>query len=92
MVDGRWQDRAAGVTGGEVSTAVWVVLWFHIVVAVVTMVLLPVVVIRALRGFDRRPRPGRHSASHQFWGRVVTVSLVLTAVSSWIFYVMAFTG
>ena len=85
-----WQDRAAGAIGGDVSTAVWVTLWVHVVIAVATLVLLPVVVIRALRGFGSPPRPGHHSTSHRFWGRAAVIGLVLTTVSSWVFYLSAF--
>ncbi|MFE3446011.1 DUF420 domain-containing protein [Nocardia sp. NPDC059180] len=85
-----WQDRAAGVLGGEVSVAVWTALAVHLVFAVTTVVLWPVVIVRAVRGFGSPPEPGRHSRAHVPWARLAAIDLVMTAVTGWVFYWVAF--
>lgn len=85
-----WRDRAAGVVGGEVPRAVWNVLYVHLVFAVSSAVLWPVVVVRAMRRFPVPPAPGEHSPSHRFWARVAATDMFLTAVTGWVFYWLAF--
>ncbi|MFD4442351.1 DUF420 domain-containing protein [Nocardia sp. NPDC058519] len=87
-----WQDRAAGVVGGTVSSAVWVALAVHLVFALTTIVLWPVVIVRAIRGFGSRTHPGPHSPSHVRWARVAAIDLIFTAVTGWAFYWVAFAG
>jgi hypothetical protein len=62
----------------------------HLSFAVPTLVLWIVVVARALRGFSRPPAPGPHSAAHARWGWLATIGMVLTAVTGWLFYWLAF--
>ena len=70
--------------------AVWTALTVHLSFAVPTLVVWIVVVVRALRGFEKPPCPGEHSASHKRWGRIAVVGMTGTAVTGWIFYWMAF--
>lgn len=85
-----WQDRASGVIGGSASAAVWTALTIHLCFAITTAVLWPVVIVLALRRFPRPPAPGPHSASHRRWARLAAVDMLLTALSGWIFYILAF--
>jgi uncharacterized membrane protein YozB (DUF420 family) len=85
-----WEDRAAGRPGGNVAPAVWTALYIHLIFSVSSAVLWPVVIWRALRNFPDPPAPGPHSAWHVRWGRVAAIDMVLTAVTGWIFYWLAF--
>ncbi|MGV9664934.1 DUF420 domain-containing protein [Nocardia niigatensis] len=85
-----WQDRAAGVVGGTASTTVWTALVIHLTFAVFSVVLWPVVIIRAARNFDSPPRPGAHSTWHRRWAPIAAIGMTLTAVTSWVFYGLAF--
>lgn len=85
-----WQDRAAGVVGGTASTTVWTALVIHLTFAVFSVVLWPVVIIRAARNFDSPPRPGTHSTWHRRWAPIAAIGMTLTAVTSWVFYGLAF--
>jgi hypothetical protein len=85
-----WQSRAAGVIGGEPSAAVWYALYVHLVCALSTVVLWPVVIVLALRNFPNPPRPGAHSRVHVPLARLAAVDMVLTAVTGWVFYWLAF--
>lgn len=85
-----WQDRAAGIVGGSVSSAVWVALSIHLVFAIASVILWPIVIVMAIRKFGHPPKPGAHSAVHVPWARAAAVGMVLTAVTSWAFYWTAF--
>ncbi|MEV0463576.1 DUF420 domain-containing protein [Nocardia tengchongensis] len=85
-----WQSRAAGVVGGTASTAVWTALAIHLAFAVFSVVLWPIVIIRAARNFDSPPNPGAHSTWHRRWAPIAAIGMTLTAITSWIFYGLAF--
>ncbi|WP_067857473.1 DUF420 domain-containing protein [Nocardia shimofusensis] len=85
-----WQDRAAGVVGGTASAAVWTALAIHLAFAVFSVALWPVVIIRAARNFGAPPHPGAHSAWHRRWAPIAAIGMTLTAVTSWVFYGLAF--
>jgi putative membrane protein len=85
-----WEERSAGVVGGSASGLVWSVLSVHLVFAVFSVLLWPVVIVRAMRNFSSSPRPGVHSAWHQRWARIAAIGMTLTAVSCWAFYWVAF--
>lgn len=87
-----WEDRAAGVVGGSASAAVWTALTIHLCFAITTVVLWPIVISLALRRFPRPAAPGPHSASHRRWARLAAWDMLLTALSGWIFYALAFVG
>ncbi len=85
-----WEDRAAGELGGSASSTVWSALYVHLVFAITSAVLWPVVIYRALRRFPKPPAPGEHSRSHNFWARLAALDMLLTAITGWVFYVLAF--
>jgi hypothetical protein len=85
-----WQERASGAVGGQLSAGVWTALYVHLTFAVSSVVIWPVVIYRALRQFSDPPLPGQHSAWHVRWGWIAAVDMVLTSVTGWVFYWMAF--
>ncbi|MGW5309678.1 DUF420 domain-containing protein [Nocardia thailandica] len=85
-----WQERAAGVAGGTASAVVWCALAVHLGCAVFSVLLWPVVIVRAARGFGSPPTPGAHSAWHRRWAPIAAIGMTLTAVTSWVFYGLAF--
>ena len=62
----------------------------HLSFAIPTLLLWIVVIVQALRHFPSPPQPGVHSAWHRRWGMIATVGMVMTAVTGWIFYYLAF--
>jgi len=85
-----WEARAAGEIGGQPTTRVFTALYIHLVFALVAVVLWPVVIVRALRNFPNPPTPSAHSRWHLRWARIAAIDMVLTAITGWVFYVLAF--
>ena len=85
-----WQERAAGQIGGQASSAVLITLSIHLFFALTTVGLWITLIVLALRRFPSPPVPGQHSGFHRRWARLGAWDMVLTAVSGWVFYVMAF--
>ena len=74
----------------EVPGWVFTSLAIHLVFAVTTSLLWIWVIARALRASRIPPRTAEHSQSHKFWGWVAALDMGLTAVTGWIFYILAF--
>ena len=85
-----WEARSAGAIDGEASTAAWRALYIHAFFAITTVILWPVVLIRAMLHFPRPAQPSAHSLSHLRWARLAAADLVMTAITGWIFYWVAF--
>ena len=85
-----WQSRAAGSIGGEPPTFVWYSLYVHLVFALTTVILWPVVILLAVTSFPDPPRPSFHSRIHVPLARLAAADMVLTAVTGWVFYWLAF--
>jgi putative membrane protein len=89
-----WEERARPSpyfdAAHKWSCPAGVSLIVHLSFAVPTLVLWVVVVVRALRRFDRPPAPGPHSRWHARWGMIAAVGMLLTAVTGWWFYWLAF--
>lgn len=87
-----WEELAAPSPyyAAETWCPVWIALAVHLAFAVPTTLLWVVVIYRALRGFARPPRPGPHSGSHMLWGRVAGFGMLMTGVTGWVFYYLAF--
>jgi putative membrane protein len=85
-----WQSRAAGAVNGVPPAPVWYALYVHLVFAVTTVVLWPVVIVLALRNFPNPPRPALHSRIHVPLARAAAIDMVLTAATGWVFYWLAF--
>jgi hypothetical protein len=67
-----------------------VALIVHLCFAVPTLLLWTIVVVQALRKFSRPPQPGPHSRWHTRWAIIAAAGMVLTAVTGWLFYWLAF--
>ncbi len=85
-----WEERAAGQVGGTPENVVYYVLWVHLFFAVTTLVLWLVVFVRALKNFPRPPLPAEHSNSHRRWAWLAAIDMLLTTLTGWAFYVVAF--
>lgn len=62
----------------------------HLSFAVPTLLLWIYVVVQALRLFSSPPKPGPHSATHARTGWAASIGMLMTAVTGWIFYWLAF--
>jgi hypothetical protein len=85
-----WEDRAAGQLGGHAPAEVRTALYVHLLFAVTTVLLWPVTIYLALRNFPSPPHPGPHSRIHVPLARCAALDMLLTAVTGWIFYWLAF--
>lgn len=83
-----WRHRAEA--SPYYTTWVFPVLTVHLVFAVSTAMLWVAVIVAALRKFPRPPRPGSHSATHRWWAWLAAVDMVLTTLTGWLFYWLAF--
>jgi uncharacterized membrane protein YozB (DUF420 family) len=72
------------------TSPVGIALLVHLSFAVPTLVLWIAVVVGALKNFSRPPTPGSHSRWHRRFGMVAAIGMVLTAVTGWLFYWLAF--
>ena len=87
-----WEIRAAGIEGGRAPAIVWYALYVHLVFAVSSLILWPVTIFLALRNFPNPPHPGVHSRVHVPLARVAALDMVMTTVTGWVFYWLAFVG
>jgi len=83
-----WRDRAA--PSPYWKTGVMTSLDVHLVFSISTFFLWLYVVTGALRNIPRPPGPSSYSRRHTFWARLAAIDLVLTALTGWIFYWLAF--
>ncbi len=65
-------------------------LYIHLTFAIPTPLLWIVVIVKALKKFPKPPKPGKHSKSHKILGWLATIGMVLTSITGWIFYYVAF--
>ena len=47
-------------------------------------------IVQALRKFDHDPLPNAYSAAHMFWAKLAAIDMLLTAITGWLFYWLAF--
>jgi hypothetical protein len=85
-----WEERAANAIGAHPVQAVYTALYIHLMFAISTVVLWPVTIGLALANFSNPPMPGPHSRVHVPLARVAAADMVLTAITGWIFYWLAF--
>ena len=65
-------------------------LWIHLAFAVPTPLLWIFVIVQALRRFPKPANACEYSSRHIIWGRVAAAAMVMTAVTGWVFYWLAF--
>jgi uncharacterized membrane protein YozB (DUF420 family) len=88
-----WRERAAASPYFDAATGGGLVLyslWVHLLFATTTVGLWLLIIVRALNHFSNPPEPGVHSRSHARWGMIAAIDMVLTAVTGWAFYYLAF--
>jgi len=89
-----WEERAMGSPyfdpAAKWSCPAGISLLVHLCFAVPTLLLWIVVVVQALRKFSRPPVPGSHSRWHARWGTIAAIGMLLTALTGWVFYGLAF--
>jgi hypothetical protein len=72
--------------GGLVHTA----LGIHLGFAIPTPLLWIFVIVQALRRFPRPAQPGEHSRTHVFYARLAAIGMLMTSITGWVFYYLAF--
>lgn len=65
------------------------ILWVHILVAVVTLVSWIYLAVKSSKKLDKT-LPGEYSTTHKTWGMMIFFGICYTTVSSTIIYVMLF--
>ncbi len=87
-----WQARAAASPYFEPGTwnVVWYVLAVHITCAVPTALLWCGTIVQAWRQFPRPPGPNAYSRRHAVLGWLASIGMLLTALTGWLFYWLAF--
>jgi putative membrane protein len=83
-----WKNRAEA--SAYFDTWVGKALSVHLVFAVTTALLWVFVIVQALRRFPNPPVPNEYSPRHLFWAKLAAVDMLLTAVTGWVFYCLAF--
>ena len=71
---------------GWVGTALWV----HLLFAIPTPFIWFATIWTAIRWFRPNLGPNEHSSKHKILGRMAAGSMMLTTVTAWIFYYVAF--
>ncbi len=88
-----WRQRADASPYYDAATRSGLVvysLWIHLFFATTTLALWLTIIVQALSHFPNPPRPNQHSGFHARWGMVAAIDMVLTAVTGWVFYFLAF--
>ena len=87
-----WEQRAepSPYYRPDAWNAVWYTLIVHLAFAVPTAMLWVFVIVQAIRKFPVPTAPGTHSRQHVLWARLAAGGMVMTAVTGWIFYWLAF--
>ena len=84
-----WRELAEGSPYYESGFAD-LCLWVHLVFAIPAPVVWAVVIIMGLRRFKTGFEQGRFNRTHRISGRIAAGFMVLTAVTGWVFYYVAF--
>ena len=87
-----WEQRAEASPyySAEGWSTVWISLVVHLLFAIPTLFLWVYVIVMALRKFDSPPTPNAYSGKHRFSARLAAIGMTMTAVTGWIFYLLAF--
>lgn len=65
-------------------------LLVHLACAIPAAGLWLLVIVQALRKFPTPVGPGDYSGRHRLWGRLAAIEMVLTSLTGWVFYWLAF--
>ena len=89
----QWMVRADASPYFDAATKSGLVVYalvIHLVFATTTFGLWLTVIVQALRHFPRPPGINEHSRFHRRWGTVAALDMVMTTLTGWIFYWLAF--
>ncbi len=84
-----WTDRAKFSPYWE-NGIVRASLWIHLMFSATTAALWVYVIVGALNNIPKPPAPSPYSEWHKFWGWLAALDLVMTAITGWAFYYLAF--
>jgi putative membrane protein len=85
-----WTHRATGSADGTPSDMVYGALWIHLFFALTTVGFWIAVTVGALRKFPDPPLPNEHSPLHRRLGWLAAIDMLLTTITGWAFYLLAF--
>jgi hypothetical protein len=88
-----WMERADASPYFDSATKSGLVVYaltIHLLFATTTFALWLMVIMRAVKNFQGPPGPNLHSRFHTRWGTVAALDMVLTTLSGWLFYWLAF--
>ena len=89
----KWMVRADPSPYFDAATRSGLVVYalaIHLVFATTTFALWLTVILRASRHFPRPPGPNEHSRFHRRWGTAAALDMVMTTLTGWLFYWLAF--
>ena len=90
----KWEQRAEPSPHfnieDEWTCTAGVSLIIHLLFAVPTLLLWVYVIVQALRKFPKPAAPNAYSVQHIRWAKPAAVGMMLTAVTGWTFYILAF--
>jgi len=72
------------------SCPVGISLIVHLLFAVPTAFLWIFVIVQAMRKFPNPIGPNEYSRQHVFWARLAAFEMLMTAITGWVFYTLAF--
>jgi uncharacterized membrane protein YozB (DUF420 family) len=85
-----WRARATGTPGGVLPARAEAALNIHLCCSIPAALLWVFVIVQGLRQFPNPPRPDAYSRRHKFWGWLAAIEMLLTAITGWVFYWLAF--
>jgi putative membrane protein len=89
----KWMVRADASPYFDAATKSGLVVYalaIHLVFATTTFGLWLTVILRAWTNFPSPPGPNAHSRFHRRWGSVAALDMVMTTLTGWVFYWLAF--
>jgi putative membrane protein len=89
----KWMVRADASPYFDAATKSGLVVYalaIHLIFATTTFALWLMVILRAFRHFPRPAGPSEHSRFHRRWGMVAALDMVMTTLTGWLFYWLAF--
>ena len=84
-----WRELAQASPFYSSGLVQWSLL-VHLCFAIPTLPLWVFVIVQALRKFPTPPEPCEYSQAHIYSARLAAVGMILTAVTGWVFYWLAF--
>ena len=83
-----WEERAKD--SPFFATWVYPSLYVHLFFSITTPPLWAFVIVQAIRKIPNPPGPSAYSRPHIVWAKLASIDLLLTTITGWIFYYLAF--